>query len=500
MLKKIHFLILLMGGVISLIVTLRADLPQLAYAANLRNHTTTAYQSRFDLERATIDVAERVGKAVVSISTLKVEKLKVRRYYFGSPFDRGFEDELIDKFFEDFFGVVPQRERRQRGLGSGVIINSEGYILTNEHVVGDADQLTVKLPDGREFAAEIKGVDTRSDLAVIKINAENLPFAELGDSDSVRIGQWVAAIGNPFGFALENPEPTITVGVVSALQRSLGGFVSSERDYSDLIQTDAAINPGNSGGPLVDMEGKVIGINVAIFSTTGGYQGIGFAIPINDAKRVLSELISGKKIKYGWLGVNIQNINDNLAAYFNLNKKTGVMIVGVLPNSPAEKAGIKEQDIIISFDNHPIKDTRELVKLVADTQVGKKVAVEILREGKMLIKEVVVGERPSLSLGGYQQDTQVEADVEKWRGLSVQPIDNLLSKKFNIRETKGVVVVEVEPDSLADQAGLMVGDVILSLNRISINSIADYKMAVNSLRGDVLIRTNRGYFVIKQQN
>ena len=239
-------------------------------------------------------VAQKVGPTVVSIKTEKIEHVQSQSFYSGSPN----EDELINRFFEDFFGEVPESEYRQRGLGSGVIIDPRGFILTNAHVVDGADKISVTLPDEREFKGELVGTDPRSDLAVIKIELKDPPVAPLGDSDKLKIGQWVVAIGNPFGYLLKSG-PTVTTGVISALQRSLPQRSGSDSDYSDLIQTDAAINPGNSGGPLVNLKGEVIGINVALFSTTGGYQGIGFAIPINDAKRIIQQLVEGKEISYG---------------------------------------------------------------------------------------------------------------------------------------------------------------------------------------------------------
>ena len=240
----------------------------------------------FRMEDAIINVANTTGKAVVSISTEHTAKIGGgKRYYFSYPFGSSpGEDESFRRFFDDFFGEMPEREYKQIGLGSGVIIDQEGYILTNEHVINDADKIKVTLSDGRDFKGEVKGRDARADLAIIKINASNLPVASLGDSDNLKIGQWMAAIGNPFAFAMQNPEPTVTVGVISALHRSLGRLSSRDSDYNDLIQTDAAINPGNSGGPLVSLKGEVVGINVAIFSTTGGYEGVGFAIPINNVE------------------------------------------------------------------------------------------------------------------------------------------------------------------------------------------------------------------------
>jgi len=497
--KKNSLLFLFVGLIVGLGIALKFDIMPNTKAANPGvggSASSKHYESRFDLEKATMDVAQRVGVAVVSISSVKVEKVGGRRYYFGSPFGGSpFEDEFFDKFFEDFFGGTPQREFKQRGLGSGVIIDPQGYILTNEHVVGGADKLTVKLSDGREFEAEIKGVDPRSDLAIIKIDADKLPVAGLGDSDDVKIGQWVVAVGNPFGFALENPEPTVTVGVVSALRRTLGRVASGDRDYSDLIQTDAAINPGNSGGPLVNLDGQIIGINVAIFSTSGGYQGIGFAIPINSAKRVLDQLIEGKRVLYGWLGVNIQDIDENLANYFKLKNQEGVMVVKVLEDTPAKKSGIKEGDIIVSYNRKKITDVRNLVKRVGETQVGKRVPVEVLRDGKKVTLQVQIGERPDPFAEEIESKEKVA--TEEWRGLSVESIDSAIAKRYGIEEEYGVVVIEIKPNSIADQSGLMVGDVIMSMNRRQIKNLKDYSSAVKSIKGDALIRTNRGYFVIK---
>jgi len=336
--EKLFIFFVLVGVLIGLLIATRFDWTSHTTAQDNQADIVSSkfikdidpYQSAHDLEKSTIDVAEEVGKAVVSISTEKTEKIggpRVRKYQFGFPFggENPFEDDLFDRFFDDFFGGF-DREYKQQGLGSGVIIDKEGYILTNEHVVGDADKLTVTLSDGREFKAEIKGTDQRSDLAIIKIDARDLPFAELGDSSNVKIGQWVLAIGNPFAFALENPEPTVTMGVISALHRSLGRGLGRNRDYSDLIQTDAAINPGNSGGPLVNLSGQVIGINVAIFSTSGGYQGVGFAIPINTARKIVSRLIEGKKILYGQVRKYLGPVFHELARHKGCTIVQGNMV------------------------------------------------------------------------------------------------------------------------------------------------------------------------------
>ena len=437
----------------------------------------------FNIEDAIVNVADTTGKAVVSISTERTTRPgKARMYspFGGMPFE---DDEFFRKFFDDFFGEAPQREYKQIGLGSGVLIDAEGYILTNEHVIDQADKITVTLPDGRKFKAEIKGQDPRADLAVIKISAHNLPVAALGDSDKLKIGQWVVAIGNPFGFAMENPEPTVTAGVISALHRSLGRTSMRDKDYNDLIQTDAAINPGNSGGPLVNLKGEIVGINVAIFSTSGGYQGIGFAIPANSAKRIVSRLIEGKKILYGWLGVTVQDLTDDLVSYFGLTDKNGVLVAQVLENGPAQKGGIKESDVIKKFDNLDINSVRELLSAVGKTEVGRKVKMNVVRDKKELALEVQIGERPQ-----NLEETSYGVSEKSWRGLKVEG-----------SSPKGVIVTGIEPASQADAAGLAAGDVIIEINRQAIKTISDYENMIKSLRGDVLIRTQRGYFIVKEK-
>lgn len=484
------------GIVVGLVIAARLDLSPKLGAVDIPQQEAF----KVSLEEGVENVAGVIGKAVVSISSERSEKLAssgVRRYYFGGPPQDGpFEDDFFRRFFEDFFGEMPQREYRQSGLGSGVIIDKEGYILTNEHVIGEADKITVTLPDGRELKAEVKGTDRRSDLAVIKISGSNFPVAALGDSDNLKIGQWVVAIGNPFGFALSNPEPTVTAGVVSALHRSLGRIASGDRDYGDLIQTDAAINPGNSGGPLVNLKGEVVGINVAIFSTSGGYQGIGFAVPVNSAKRIVSKLIEGKKIVYGWLGVTVQNLDEKLAEYFNLEEKKGVLVSKILAGSPAKKAGIKEGDIIIRFNNEEINNVNTLIKLVGNIEAGKKVKVGLFRDKKSIDLEVEIGPRPENieDLSGLKAMDDLS---NYWRGIRVMEITPELAKKFRLSEDEGVAVVDVRPDSLADEAGLAEGDIILEINKVPIGGIAAYKRVINETKGDCLIRTSRGFFVIK---
>jgi serine protease Do len=480
MMKRISIAVILVTG---LILGRGVD----AQAQNAANSSPDG----FNLEDAVINVAGTAGKAVVSISTERTNRHGPRRrVYFNSPFGN---DETFRDFFDDFLGGLPDRDYKQVGLGSGVIIDADGYILTNEHVISGADKITVTLPDGREFIGEIKGQDLRSDLAVIKINAHNLPIATLGDSDNLKIGQWTIAIGNPFGFVMQNPEPTVTVGVVSALHRSLGRTVSQERDYNDLIQTDAAINPGNSGGPLANLKGEVVGINVAIFSTSGGYQGVGFAIPISNAKKVISRLIAGKKILYGWLGVTVQDLTDEMAKYFGLPGESGVLVAAVLEGSPAQKSGIKESDIIKQFDDKPINNTKELINIVSNTEVGRKVRVAVLRDKKELSLNVEIGERPQV----LDKESSVKSAADTWRGLSVEDLSSDLPKRFNTEEKKGVFVVEVEPNSPADAAGIASGDLILEINKQSVKSLSDYQRITKSVSGDCLVKTGRGYFLIK---
>lgn len=443
------------------------------------------------LERNTVRVAKIVGKAVVSISVESTEKSRI----FGmSPFGRGYPDDLFSQFFGDFFGNIPQRDFKRMGLGSGVIIDKEGYILTNYHVIEGADKIKVKLPDGRRFDGEVKGKDPRSDLAVIKIKAHNLPVAELGDSSRLSPGQWVMAIGNPFGFAIEGSKPTVTAGVISALNRDLGSFGRRERSYSDLIQTDAAINPGNSGGPLVDMKGKVIGINVAIVTTSGGYEGLGFAIPINKAKRILNKLINGEEVLYGWLGVSIQNLNQDLKSYFKLKEDKGAIVVSVLDPSPAKKAGLKEGDLIISFNGKTVDNVRSLVDMVGNSSPGTKINLGILRKDKIMDIEVVLGKRPVENAG-----VQESASKSGFRGMEVSDINQELRVRYRINEESGVVVTYVKPDSPADKAGIIPSDIILGVEGKVVNSRQGFLNAVKDLKGDCLIRTKRGFFVVKEK-
>jgi serine protease Do len=444
------------------------------------------------LQAAFIRIGQQVGPAVVSISTEQIERVK--QFFRVHPF---FGEEPFEEFFRQFYGDVPEREFRRFGLGSGVIIDEQGFILTNEHVVADAEKITVTLADGREFTGLVKGKDPRSDLAVIKIDAKKLPVATLGNSDTVRTGQWAAALGNPLGLAMLGgsaqalgSEPTLSVGVISAVHRQLPRTSRSDRDYSDLIQTDATINPGNSGGPLTNLQGEVVGINVAIISGPGN--AYGFAIPINKAKNILESLIEGRKIVYGWLGIQIQDITQDVAEYYGLAEREGVLVYQVLSESPASRAGLKDGDIVKSFDGAAIRHSRELIDRVSVTKAGKRVAMEILREGKRQTLLVEIGERP------LDVEAAGAGATEAWRGLQVSAATPELLERYGLSAgAAGVVVAEVEDGSPAAQAGLRPGDLINEVNRIRIENLSDYRAAIAQVKGNALVRTNRGYVVIK---
>ncbi len=451
-------------------------------------------QSLSDLEKATIGVASSVGKTVVSISSVVKEKVG-GGLRFGSPF--GNFDDPFEQFFGEFFGGFPEREYERKGLGSGVIVDKEGYILTNEHVVSGAVEVKVKLSDGREFDAEVKGTDKRSDLAVIKIDAKGLPAAKLGNSDNLQIGKWVVAIGNPFGFAIDNPEPTVTVGVVSALNRYLPALGRRDRGYDDLIQTDAAINPGNSGGPLVNLKGEVIGINAAIITTSGGYQGLGFAIPVNKAKKILDKLSTGEKILYGWLGVVIDNLNDDLRNYFGVKERVGVIILKVYSDSPAEEGGLKEGDLILTFNKESVKTTRDLVRMVSTSDVGKRIPLEILRGGKEMTIRVKIGKMPKE--GEEIQELGEGIDKVSFRGLTVDDITPFYKQRFKVKANEGVVIIDIEDGSIADASELRVGDVITKIENKIVKNKEGFEDVVSKVKGDCLVKTIRGYSVLKDK-
>lgn len=421
-----------------------------------------------------VELIKKVKPCVVNISTTTVVKgPDLREWFFGrrSPFDEFFEE-----YFERFFGDMPQREYKQRSLGSGFIIDKEGYILTNNHVVEKAQQIKVKLYDSREYDATVVGRDPKTDIALLKINPrQTLPVATLGDSDKLEVGEWVIAIGNPFGL-----EHTVTAGIVSAKGRVIG-----QGPYDDFIQTDASINPGNSGGPLFNLRGEVIGINTAIIS---GGQGIGFAIPINLAKSIVEQLKTKKRVIRGWLGVRIQRVTPEIAKSFNLKEAEGALVADVIEGSPADQAGIKRGDIIISYDGKPIKDMETLPRLVAQTEVGKKVKIKIIREGKQLEKEVIIGE-----LKEEELPTLARPESQYDIGLVVQDITPDIARHLNLKDRTGVVVTDVRPGSPAYEADIRRGDVIKEVNKKTIRNVKDFREAIRTanLKEGILMLVRR---------
>src|SRR5579871_632500 len=407
----------------------------------------------------------------------------------GSPFGPGpFGQPNPFEQFRHFFGQIP-REYKQHGLGSGVIVSSDGYILTNNHVAGHADEIHVRLLDKREFTAKVVGKDAKTDLALIKINTNQpLPVAPLGDSNSAQVGDWVVAIGSPFGFT-----STVTAGIISAKGRALGG------NYDDFIQTDASINPGNSGGPLFNAKGQVIGINTAIYSSTGSNAGIGFAIPIDLAKQVMQQLKQHGKVVRGWLGVEIQEVTPDLAQSFNLPKPEGALVANVEKEGPALKAGIQRGDIIVKFNNLPVQDEHQLPELVAQTPIGDTVPVEVIRNGKHLTIQVKVAELKEEQLASAKS----EEPGSSW-GLQVQSITPEIANQLNLNSNKGVVVRGVTPDSPAADAGIQQGDVVLEVNHAKVNTVDDFLSAAKQAKknkSSALLLVQRGnatmYTVIK---
>ena len=445
---------------------------------------TPALSSRAAVPRSLPDfteLAEKMSPEVVNVSTTSEAEQPQLGPHQQFPGQGQQQDPFHDFWepFERFFGPMPKRPFRQRSLGSGFIISADGLILTNNHVVENADEIVVRLSDSKEYTAKIVGRDSKTDIAVIKIEgATNLHSAELGDSDGLKVGEWVMAIGNPFG--LEN---TITAGIVSAKGRFIG-----QGNYDNFIQTDAAINPGNSGGPLINLKGEVVGINTAIFSRTGGNIGIGFAIPINLAKELLPELRDKGKVTRGWLGVYIQKVTPEIAESMGLPDASGALVADVMPDTPAKKAGIEVGDVILEYDGHPVKESNELPMLVARTAIGKKAKVRLIRHGKEMTVSVDVGEL---------KDEEVAAGpaAEEDLGLSVQPLTPEIAESLGVdADTKGVVVAAVEPGSVADDAGLRRGDVVLEVNQQQVDSVSSYRSALSKAKGkkSILFLVRRG--------
>jgi serine protease Do len=412
------------------------------------------------------DLAEKLGPTVVNIYTTQtVEDSSSPHQYF-------FPDDMeIPEPFRRFFGIpdqqpkAPKRKMERTSLGSGVIATADGYILTNNHVVEDADEINVTLASFEEYEAKIIGRDPKSDLALIKIEAEReLPSVKFGNSDTLRVGDWVLAIGNPFGL-----QQTVTAGIVSAKGRSINNGT-----YGNFIQTDASINPGNSGGPLFNLKGEMIGVNTAIFSRTGGNIGIGFAIPANMAKSVMQQLKEFGKVTRGWLGVMIQHVTPELADNFGLDRPIGALVGQVVPESPAEKSGIKAGDVIIEFNGKEVSQMSMLPAMVAQTPVDEEVKVILIRNGEKMTIPVTIGK---------MADEQALFDSDEGAngldlGLTVQELSPELADSLGIEDAAGLIVTNVDTDSAAAQAGIKRGDIIQEINREQVGSIAEYKKSM----------------------
>ena len=430
------------------------------------------------LGKAFVEVAQKVQPAVVNITTEKTVTMR--------PWERYGDDFFKGSPFEEFFrgfGFSPREKgkeyrQKQRSGGSGVVVDKEGYILTNNHVVEGADKVKVRLNDGREFTATVKGQDRRTDLAVLYIKAKDLPVATLGDSDKLEVGEWAIAIGSPFGL-----EHTVTVGVISAKGRSGLGTGT----YEDFIQTDASINPGNSGGPLCNIDGEVIGINAMIIQPGTG---IGFAIPINMAKQILNDLIKQGKVVRPWLGISAQDLTQEMMEYFQVKEKEGVLVGQVYPGTGAEKAGLVSGDIIKSVDDKMVKSVNELVKEIQRKKVGQKVKLSLIRNGKETTVEVTTAAMPDKPEGQKEKEKEAEEKL----GAKVQELTPPLASRYQISGVKyGVVVVGIEDGSLADEMGLQEGDVILEINRKKIDALKDFEKAAKeaNLEKGILFHIHR---------
>jgi len=369
--------------------------------------------------------------------------------------------EALDPFFQQFFGRVPPRV--QRGLGSGFVINADGYVVTNNHVVDGATEIRVKLADGRELAGRVVGRDPRTDLALLKVDAHGLPTIPLGDSAALKVGEPVMAIGNPFGL-----EQTVTTGIVSATGRVIG-----EGPYDDFIQTDASINPGNSGGPLINARGQAVGINTAIVSRSGGSVGIGFAIPVNLAKPVVSQLASAGHVTRGWLGVGIQPLTADLAKSFRLSQTDGALVTSVSAGSPAAKAGLKQGDVIVEYDGRPVGRAGDLPRAVAETPVGRAVPVKVVRDGKPLTLTATVGR-----LEEAREAKAEPAPGEPALGVTARTLTPTVAQQLGLREQRGVLVVGVNDGSRAEAAGLKAGDIIAEVDHRAVASVEDLQQAL----------------------
>jgi serine protease Do len=433
--------------------------------------------------------------AMPAVVSIKVEKaVEAGPIAFGTPFGYNdpfglFDDDLLRKFFGD--RLPPQQQQQaprkyyERGQGSGFIVSKDGYILTNNHVVGDVDKITVELQDGRKFEnAKLIGTDPDSEVALIKIEGDNFPVLPMGNSDKIEIGDWVIAIGNPFGL-----NETVTVGVISAVGRSNVHIAA----YEDFIQTDAAINPGNSGGPLINLDGQVIGINTAIFSQSGGYMGIGFAIPINMARNIEQQLKSHGKVTRGYLGIYGQDITPEMAKLLQLKNSQGVIVASVEPGSPADKAGLKSHDVLLEMSGKKIESYDSFRNEVAMLKPDSRITFLVSRDGKTTEITVTLAERPTEVAQGNQPRGQQQS--QEALGIEVQNLTKDLAERFGYALGEGVIVTRVAPGSPSANAGIQPGDLIQSVNRESVSTADEFEKAVKHTKDNkILLLIKRGEY------
>ncbi|MDA1185534.1 MAG: DegQ family serine endoprotease [Acidobacteria bacterium] len=463
---------LIVGLSVGSLATMTAATPESAIRSVESLTSAPAALDAESLNQGFRTVVQAALPAVVNISASKTVATRSAAFPFSSnPFF----------FFDrrDFGEFDMPRERVEEGQGSGVIVSRDGYVLTNHHVVGEATDITVSLDGQREFTAELVGTDALTDIAVLKIDGDDLPFLSLGDSTAVEVGDVVLAMGNPFGIG-----QTVTMGIVSATGRA--GL--NIENYEDFIQTDAAINPGNSGGPLVNMQGDVIGINTAIISRSGGNQGIGFAVPAHMARGVMDQLIAHGRVARGWLGVSIQPVTDALADTFELDSTAGALVGDVEPDSPAAEAGLATGDVVVAVDDQPVQEVKDLRLLIASAGPDATVDLTVIRDGRERSLSVTLDELPSDPRIGERSPTRGET----LRGINVQDLTPQLTRQLGLpRSTVGVLVADVAPGSVAARAGLARGDVIQEVNRRAVNSTAEFDRAVGDTTDEVVLLVNR---------
>ena len=480
--RALSYLLLVLGIVIGVVMASELGWmprgtagPELPTTATVRPVATVPQQPLTGgPAKSFVEIAKTVKPAVVNIAASRSGKSG------DGPQSSPFDDPFFRRFFGDEFfkrEQPPHRERKERGQGSGVIVDSNCLIITNNHVVNKADDIRVILSDKREFKGKLIGTDTKTDVAIVKIEATGLSTIPFADSDQLEVGEFVLAVGSPFGLT-----QSVTMGIVSAVGRASMGIA----EYEDFIQTDAAINPGNSGGALVNVRGELVGINTAIFSQSGGNMGIGFAVPSNLARSIMDQLVKTGKVVRGWLGVAIQELTPELASQFGLTETKGVLVSDVMDDSPAKKAGFERADVITEYDGKPMDSPTHLRNAVAQTPIGRKVPIKVIRDKKPKTIDVTIVEQPkSLGQAGSEENGESTAPAGVLSDLDVRELNEELAARYGIKPSeRGVVVVRVKSGSTAEEMGVREGDIVLEVNRKPVNSIKSYERAVSGLAKD----------------